>query len=395
VLTVVHSLPIWLPLTATWLYNQIRYLPAEISSHIVCGTADNLDQFNIQNLYCLENVPQWRYLLDKCLRKRSAKRYLAYLSRVAKSCRATILHSHWGEAAWRDVPVAEELGLLHIVSFYGKDVNYYPRQHPKGFEHYRMLFGHVDLVLCEGSHMAQCIVNLGCSEQKVRVQHLGGEVDRIPFQPRVWNGKEPLRVLLAASFREKKGIPFALEALGMLQEELLGLEITIIGDASNDPRSHSEKARILAVLEKYKLCDRTRLLGYQPYAVLFEEAYKHHIFVSPSLTASDGDTEGGAPVTLIEMAATGMPIVSTTHCDIPSIVIHGRTGLLAEERDLSALLDHLRWLVAHPEGWHEMVEAGRRHIETTYNVVKQSNGLGETYLSAGCDTLRSSRDNVT
>ena len=68
--------------------------------------------------------------------------------------------------------------------------------------------------------------------------------------------------------------------------------------------------------------------------------------------------------------------------------------LLAEERDLSALLDHLRWLVAHPEGWHEMVEAGRRHIETTYNVVKQSNGLGETYLSAGCDTLRSSRDNV-
>jgi len=75
------------------------------------------------------------------------------------------------------------------------------------------------------------------------------------------------------------------------------------------------------------------MLGFQPHAILFEEAYKNHIFLSPSVTALDGDTEGGAPVTIIEMAATGMPIISTKHCDIPEVIKDGVTGFLANERD--------------------------------------------------------------
>ncbi len=54
-----------------------------------------------------------------------------------------------------------------------------------------------------------------------------------------------------------------------------------------------EKRRILDILEKNGMKSKTRLLGYQPYPVLFEQAYKHHIFLSPSVTAMDGDTEGG------------------------------------------------------------------------------------------------------
>jgi colanic acid/amylovoran biosynthesis glycosyltransferase len=112
------------------------------------------------------------------------------------------------------------------------------------------------------------------------------------------------------------------------------LEITIIGDANDERRSQIEKERILAVIEAHHLQRKTRMLGYQPHAVLFEEAYKHHIFLSPSITSSDGDTEGGVPVTLIEMAATGMPIVSTEHCDIGEVLETEVSGLLAPERDV-------------------------------------------------------------
>ncbi len=52
---------------------------------------------------------------------------------------------------------------------------------------------------------------------------------------------------------------------------------------------------------------------------------RHHLFLSPSVTAPDGDSEGGAPVSIIEAAATGMPVVSTTHCDIPQAVDDGVT----------------------------------------------------------------------
>ena len=76
-----------------------------------------------------------------------------------------------------------------------------------------------------------------------------------------------------------------------------------------------------------------------------------------------------------------MPIVSTRHCDIPSVVIHGETGFLAAERDVDGLLGHLRWFANHPEQWGEIVHRGRQHIEAEYNVVKQCERLAKTYLS--------------
>ena len=135
-------------------------------------------------------------------------------------------------------------------------------------------------------------------------------------------------MLIAASFREKKGIPLALEALGRIRDHV-PLEVTIIGDSGSTAEGVQEKARIMQGIQKHNLTSSVRLLGFQPHRRLLEEAYKHHIFVSPSLTTSNGDCEGGAPVGMIEMAASGMPVVSTRHCDIPEVFGSDRGYLLA------------------------------------------------------------------
>ena len=187
-----------------------------------------------------------------------------------------------------------------------------------------------------------------------------------------------MRVLVAASFQEKKGIPYAIEALGRLSREF-PVELTIVGDANEEERSRAEKGRILDALERHVMKTLTRMPGYRTHAALFEEAFRHHVFLSPSVTAGDGDTEGGAPVTLIEMAATGMPVVATRHCDIPEIVRHGETGFLAPERDAGALVENLRWLVAHPAEWERIARTARLHIEAEYDVVRQGERLAAIY----------------
>ncbi|MCS4101407.1 glycosyltransferase involved in cell wall biosynthesis [Salinibacter ruber] len=79
-----------------------------------------------------------------------------------------------------------------------------------------------------------------------------------------------------------------------------------------------------------------------------KQAYlEHHVLLTPSVEASDGNNEGGAPVTLIEAAATGMPIVSSWHCDIPDVLHHKKTGLLAEE-DTEQIAGHLERLWENP-----------------------------------------------
>ncbi len=130
------------------------------------------------------------------------------------------------------------------------------------------------------------------------------------------------------------------------------------------------------------MIDRVRLLGYQPYDVMLEQARGHHVFLAPSVPAADGDSEGGAPVTLIEMCASGMAVVSTTHCDIPGVVLDGVTGLLAPERDVDALAEHIRWLTEHPGEWGGMLVAARKHrkhVEAEFDSRRQGERLGAIY----------------
>lgn len=375
---VVHWVQRWLPQTETWLYNLVRHLPSSVESHIVCESTSNLDQFAIARLHSLEGEFPLREWWDRQLRKLRVRRHFGFLVREARRNRARILHSHFGNMGWQNLAAARQAGLRHVVTFYGYDVGQLPKEDARWRGRYAELFAQADRVLCEGPHMGRCIVALGCPEAKLRVQHLGVSTEEIAFQPRAWNGSGPLRVLIAASFREKKGIPFALEALGRLQHEV-PLEVTIIGDASKLPSSQVEKQKILAVIEKHGLQPKVRHLGYRPYSVLFEEAYRHHLFLSPSVTAEDGDTEGGAPLGIIEMAATGMPIVSTTHCDIVSVIQHGVTGWLAPERDVDALVAGLKWWTGQTAEWPARLAAGRRHIEREYDAVRQGERLAAIY----------------
>ncbi len=379
-LVVIHNYSTWLNLTENWIYNQVYYLPEHVENHIVCKSTVNLERFSLPNIHCFSQASvgtQLRVFTYGLWRLgRRFRRHAAFLAWVARREKAIIMHSHFGYTGWRYAAVAKQAGLKHVVTFYGVDISRLPKEDAVWLRRYREMFSLVDCVLCEGPHLANCVLEFGCPEHKVRVHRLGVRIDEIPYRPRQWNQSEPLRVLIAASFREKKGIPYALRALGLLQKSL-PLEITIIGDAGR--RSQEEKRTIIKTIEEFNLGPKVRLLGYQPFEVMLQEAYSHHVFLSPSVTAGDGDTEGGAPVSIIEMAASGMPVVSTRHCDIPEIIQNGKTGLLAEERDVNGLFEHLEWLVDKPREWRPMVEAARRRVEEQFNVGTQGEKLAAIY----------------
>ena len=226
--------------------------------------------------------------------------------------------------------------------------------------------------------MARCLVKLGCPEHKVKVQHLGVDVDRFAFKPRQWQPGETLKVLIAASFREKKGIPYAIEALGILSRTL-PIELTIIGDSGSESASTHEKIKILHLLESTGLIANTRLLGFQPHSVMMQEAYCHHVFLQPSVTASDGDTEGGAPVSMIEMLATGMLVVSTKHCDIPEVMGDALQHMLVTERNSNELADCINLLTTRPDQWAALVAAGHKQVISQYHQATQGEQLLSLY----------------
>ncbi len=59
---------------------------------------------------------------------------------------------------------------------------------------------------------------------------------------------------------------------------------------------------------------------------------------------------------------TGLPVVSTYHSGVPELVEHGRTGLLAPERDVRALAQHLETLARDPGMCQRMGLAARESV---------------------------------
>ncbi len=375
---VVHSFPVWLPQTQTWMYNQVKYLPNNIETHIVCERTEHLDQFKVPNIHSLPQSSLIARLGESRLKGAKILSGLFWLYRIYNKIKPDIVHSHFGTVAWVNSLFLRLTKAKHIVTFYGFDVNMVPQQDPKWLNRYHALFKSADLFLCEGPHMIEQLIAMGCPKEKIKLHHLGIDISQIAYHPRIWNSDQPLRILIAASFREKKGIPYALKALARLQHTV-PVELTIIGDATPEPRSQKEKQKILNIIAESGLKSKTKLLGYQPYTVIFEEAYKNHLFISPSVTAAYGDTEGGAPVSLIEMMATGMPVISTTHCDIPEVVQYGVKDWLVSERDVNGLVEKLMWLIRHPMEWKKMLDIGRKHVEKEYNAKTQGENLSDMY----------------
>lgn len=382
--TVAHAVSDYLFSTGTWIYSQLQNL-RRYRSIVLTNRTENLHAFPFNPVYSYDRVGRLQKAV-LCLREgRTSGAMDPFFEDAVRREEACLLQAHFGFTGVAILGVKARTRLPLITTFYGADVSI--RQWLQAYER---LFDQGDLFLVEGNVMRQSLLELGCPQEKVVLQRLGVPLDKFRFKQRRLDRSGRVRILIAATFRQKKGIPDALRAIERLVERYPTLEVTLIGDSGGKQGDAEEKEKILARLERLR--DTVNWVGVRSYAEYQAALYNHHIFLSPSVTGDDGDSEGGAPVSLIEAQATGMPIVSTRHADIPEIVVEGKSGLLSPEKDLDALTQNLERLVAEPDSWGVMGSAGRAHVEKNHSIVTQVAKLERIYgglLGFGVPTRRS------
>jgi colanic acid/amylovoran biosynthesis glycosyltransferase len=214
--------------------------------------------------------------------------------------------------------------------------------------------------------MADQLSRLGCPEEKIKVQRLGIDCSRIPVFERDFSPGQTLQVLAAARFKEKKGLPDAVRAVA-LASRLVPVQLTVVGDAAAGGKGRAEKRRLLQAVRCSELAGTVLFTGRLEHSELFRKAYQSHVIIQPSRRSSTGDTEGGVPVTLVELAATGLPAVATWHADIPQVVLHGETGLLAQEGDIETLAGHLVRLAREPGLLSKLGRGAGQHIRRYFD----------------------------
>lgn len=365
-----HVIRRYLQLTETFIQSYLTHA----KTHLPCVLTDIYVPHKDQNTPCV-------YLATEdevCAMPKRDRRYffsqLPYptcFARTVKERHFQVLHAHFGLWGYRCLALKQKTGLPLVVSFYGVDASRM-LQNRRFRRPFAQLFAQVDAVTVLGKDMHRRLLKAGCDAEKIHDVPLGVDCEAIPFFQRTMPADgDDIVLLYCGRLVEKKGILDALEAFAHLKKTIPRLHFRIVGDG------------ILRTQLKDKICalglkERVTMVGALPHGRVLDEMANAHLFVLPSKTASDGDMEG-TPTVLLEAQASGLPVLSTRHADIPACVLDGKSGFLVAEGQVNQLAERLEAMVADPTCWAKMGQVGREHVEAKYAICRSVQKLEKVY----------------
>jgi len=279
-----------------------------------------------------------------------------------------IIHCHFGPTGKEFLFLKEVFKIPYITKFYGYDVSSYVKNDRNA---YKKLFEGGDLFLAISNYMRNRLIQLGCSQEKIIVHHMGIDLQKFRFTPRQLPSDGRIKILTIGRLVEKKGLNYSIEAIARAIQKYPNIEYKIVGDGPL-------RDTLNGLIDELGVQERIKLVGWKDSSevrALMEEA---HIFLLHSVTATNGDMEG-IPASLMEAQAVGLPVISTYHSGISELVQDGKSGFLVSEKDVDAFNERLSYLIEHPEEWPRLGRNGRRFVEEKYDNVPLSKKLEDIY----------------
>ena len=298
--------------------------------------------------------------------------------RVAQKTRATIVHAHWvipggviGAAAARSIPL--------VISLHGSDV-FVAERHAVTRLAARTAFGRARWVTACSEDLRSRAVPLGVEAGRSTVIPYGVDSNRFRPDPQQRRrGRDRFGIsddvpLVFAFGRlvKKKGFEYLIDAAAILKSQYPNLCVAIAGEGDLDS-TLGARARTAGV------GDHVQFLGVVPHHVVPMLLAAADVAVVPSVHDEAGNVDG-LPNTVMEIMASGTPLVATPVGGIGAVATDGETARLVPERDaraLAAAIDGLlkqptsreaigaraRALVCRDHGWDRVAE----QFETIYD----------------------------
>ena len=375
---VAHLHRSYLAISETFIYQHLTHLK-RYHPVMLARRTENLANFPFASVHSIAQqsrpVQAWNYLALKLFGQQP------YFAQVLRQLKPALLHAHFGSEGVNALSLCRALNRPLLTTFYGKDLFQLPRE-ARWQKAYQRLFREGSGFVVLGSHMKRELLALGCPEEKIYLCHIGVDLTRFSFKPRTISPSEPVRLLMCGRLIEKKGVVYALQALAQVVQDTPAVQLRIIGDGPL-------RAELETLILTLHLQEHAKILGYLSHQAYAQEMAQAHIFLAPSVRAADGDSEG-TPTVILEAQAAGLPVLGTTHADIPEIVGVKEPGFLVPERDVPSLSATLKMMLHNPQRWPEWGETGRQHIEADYEIHHVTRTL-ETIYDTVCEKHRTSQ----
>jgi len=295
------------------------------------------------------------------------------LARILRRRQADLMHVYFGHTGVHLLPFIERWPLPVVVSFHGMDVQERVDQ-PGYVDRLGALLQAATLVLARSHSLLERLRELGCPEDKLRLNRTGIPLDRFPEQERGVPDDGAWHLVQACRLVEKKGIPVTLEAFARVWRDYPRMRLTIAGEGPM-------QGEIEGLIEKMGLSGVVEMTGFIDEEALGSLYRQAHIFIHPSQITADQNQEG-VPNAMLEAMATGLPVLATLHGGIPEAVEHGESGLLSPECDVDTLEVHMRRLLGESGLWRRLGRRAASSVRENFEQRAQISRLEDCYEEA-------------
>ena len=276
-----------------------------------------------------------------------------------------IFHCQYGPngliAAW-----LKELGLFKgkiITTFHGYDAQPSAIHLWKAYFYSRIttwssiFFKHTDLITVNTPYLSKQVIRLGANPSKIELLHMG--VDTSFFRPKQHlENKNKIRLISVGRLVKWKGHDLGIQAVNHLVKEGLNPEYLIIGDGI-------ERGYLQKLVERLNLKRNVKLLGLKNQSEIKKHLQESDIFLMTSVHDKIGRRETQGVVTA-EAQACGLPVVAFRSGGIPYTLEEGKTGFLAEEKNVTEFTHHLRKLCTDYTLRKKMGKNARKFVEENF-----------------------------
>jgi colanic acid/amylovoran biosynthesis glycosyltransferase len=302
----------------------------------------------------LRLLPHWIYHKRVTLWEESFEGRLDAIAGFMQQQKVDVILAEFGIHGCTITPHAKMLGIPVVVHFHGHDAHRDPLL-VDFLDRYRDMFDYASSVISVSRFMSDKLVRMGCPPEKIVFN---------PYGPRnsfFENRSSYDDVLLAIGrFTDIKAPHLTVLAFQKVLQQFP--QATLIMGGHGELLEACQTLAIALGIEK-----NIQFLGPLRHEQVVPLLAKACAFVQHSVQPTYGDAEG-TPVAILEAGAAGLPVVSTRHAGIQDAVIHGETGFLVEERDISEMADAMIRLLADKSLCRTMGAKAREHIRTNYNI---------------------------
>ena len=276
-----------------------------------------------------------------------------------------LVHAHFINDGLDAVRIGRRLDIPVLTTVHGHDITKH-RNAVAQSSTTRRFFERVDGIIAVSEFIAKQALARGCPENKLQQHYIGIDLDRFTQQK---DESEQPSLLFVGRLVEKKGCTYLLQAMAHLQKRFPDLRLTIIGEGELKPALQQE-----AVSRQLNV----RFTGAATAAEIRQQLTHCWVFVAPSITAANGDTEGLGMV-FLEAQALQTPVVSFRSGGLVEAVEEEKTALLSAEKDVSGLTENIARLLESSTLRQNMGTEGRKRVEENFDVRKQCAKLETIY----------------